>query len=81
MLDCLILHQDTIRSDPHDSKNTEHNFPLVEYGKRSLHEPRGTCFNLGKLAYMPVVIVSYAIWITFQFRTASEFNLVVLFFL
>lgn len=48
-----------------------------------LYEPGGTCFNLGKLAYVPMVIITslamQSIWITFQFRSASEFNLVVLF--
>jgi len=47
-------------------------------------EPGGTCFSLAKLAYMPVSITTVPlatqfVWITFQFRTVLEFNLLVLF--
>lgn len=48
------------------------------------YETAGTCFSLGKVAYMPMSITTTPlttqfVWITFQFKTVSEFNLLVVF--
>lgn len=73
----------TVRSDWHGSENAEYIFPVAKEDP-CFHGLAGTCSNLGKLVYMPMSITTTSlatqfIWITFQFRTVSEFNLLAVF--